>query len=149
MQDDGPAPREGEVLGPDEATPGNAIGDNYIALISQYTERPDLLIGELEKHDPGFVKRMNEQAEQRASQMSNARFWFGGFQAYSGLGVSVLAAFVVLGLLSYAVVKGTAGFWLIVALAVFYAVTQGGPSGFVELCRGIAAFFSKDSSRPD
>lgn len=149
MRDEDSEPKEGEVLGPTQASPEAPIGDNYIALISQYTERPDLLIGELEKHDPGFTKRMNEQAEQRATRMSNARFWFGGVQAYLGLGVSVLAALVTLGLVAYAVVYGQPTFWLIISLAVFYAITQGGPSGFEELCRGVAAFFRKDGNRPD
>lgn len=149
MNDENDSAQDGEVLGPEIDRPDGPIGDNYIALISQYTERPDLLIGELERHDPGFVKRMNEQAEIRAARMSDARFWFGGIQAYSGLGVSIAAALVVLGLLSYAVIKGSAGFWLVIALAVFYAISQGGPSGFVELCRGVAAFFKKDGSKPD
>lgn len=137
------------MLGPAGDQPEGPLGDNYIALISQYTERPDLLIGELEKHDPGFVKRMNEKTAEHSERMSNARFWFGGIQAYFGLVVSVIAAFTVLGLLAYSVIHDSAGFWLIIALAVFYAVSQGGPSGFVELCRGVAAFFRKDGNKPN
>ena len=149
MSAEAPDPKDGEVLGPNTETPQSQVGDSYIALISQYTERPDLLIGELEKHDPGFIRRMNEQAEQRNIKMSNVRFRFGGIQAYAGLTVSIIAASTVLGILAFAVVQNTAGFWLIVGLAVFYAVSQGGPSGFVELCRGVAAFFRKDSNDPD
>ena len=90
--------KTGEVMGPelggDDSGP---VGDNYIALISQYTERPDLLIDALERNDPGFVKRMNGKAEARSEKMAGARFWFGGIQAYSGLIVSIAAAAIVLG----------------------------------------------------
>ena len=143
-------PREGEVLEP-EAPQGaqpSPDGDNYIALISQYTERPDLLINTLEQHDPGFVARMNKKAEDRADRMATAKFWFGGIQAYAGLAVSVIAALVLLGLVVYAVINGHYGFWFLIGAAVFYAITQGGPSGFAELCRGVASFFGKNSSRP-
>lgn len=142
-------PQNGELLGPEQQSPDSSVGDNYIALISQYTERPDLLLQTLEKHDPGFIKRMNEKVEKRSERMSNAKFWFGGVQAYSGLAVAVIAALVVLSLLGYSVVNGLASFWLIIALSIFYAISQGGPSGFLELCRGIADFFRKDNSKPD
>ena len=136
-------------MGPEEAQSDGQMGDSYIALISQYTERPDLLIGELEKHDPGFVKRMNQKTAEHSDRMANARFWFGGIQAYAGLAVSIIAALTVLALLAYSIINANAGFWLIVGMAVFYAISQGGPSGFVELCRGVAAFFKKDGSKPD
>lgn len=143
-------PRDGEVIGPDGPQIANPTdGDNYIALIAQYTERPDLLISTLERHDPGFIKRMNDKSEQRSEAMSDARFRFGGIQAYSGLAVSVCAAISLLAMLAYAVISESADFWLIMGIAVFYAITQGGPSGFVELCKGVAGFFTKDGSNPD
>lgn len=116
------------------------VGDNYIALISQYTERPDLLISVLEEHDPGFIKRMNRKSEENSERMSRARFRFGAIQAYSGLILSVLAGLTMLGLVGWVIVFGdkTNPFWVIMALLVFYAVSQGGPSGFLELVRGVA-----------
>ncbi|WP_156783363.1 hypothetical protein [Roseovarius nubinhibens] len=141
-------PSTGEVLGPEQASDG-PVGDNYIALISQYTERPDLLLETLEKNDPGFIKRMNAKAEERSERMSEARFRFGGIQAYSSLAVSVIAALVLLGLTVYMVVNEIASFWAIIALIVFYAVSQSGPSGFFELCRGIADFFRRNDRKPD
>lgn len=134
-------PQSGEILGPQDESPNNPVGDNYIALISQYTERPDLLIDTLEKHDPGFVVRMNKKAEESADRMRLARFWFGGVQAYAGLAVSVIAALTILGLVAFMVITSKASFWTIIALVVFYAISQGGPSGFMEMCRGVADFF--------
>lgn len=141
--------KSGDVLGPDDKRNDSSVGDNYIALISQYTERPDLLIETLERHDPGFVRRMNEKAEARSDKMNNARFLFGGFQAYSGLAVSIIAAITMLGLVSYMVIAGQASFWIIIALIAFYAVSQGGPSGFLELCRGIADLFRRHTKKDD
>lgn len=142
-------PKSGEVLEPHDPDLDNPVGDNYIALISQYTERPDLLIDALERHDPGFVKLMNLKAAQNSERMSNARYWFGGIQAYTGLVVSVIAALTVVGLLAFAVINGTAAFPLILGLVLFYAVSQGGPSGFLELCRGIADFIRRKSDPKD
>lgn len=72
--DGGHGPKDGEILGPEgpQGAQQSPEGDNYIALISQYTERPDLLIDTLEKHDPGFIARMNKKAEDRADRMADA-----------------------------------------------------------------------------
>ena len=140
-------PKTGEVLDREPAAANGAVGDNYIALISQYTERPDLLIDALERHDPGFIKKMNEIAAARADRMSGAKFWFGGVQAYAGLFVSVAAAAVLLASIVFMVVNGKIEFWSVIALAVFSAVTQRGPSGFVELCKGIADYFRQPPNK--
>lgn len=141
--------KSGEILEPEDRPNGGLAGDNYIALISQYTERPDLLIETLEKHDPGFVKRMNQKAEARSDTMHEARFRFGRAQAYSGLVVSIIAALGILGLTAYMVVTGQASFWIIIALIAFFAVSQGGPSGFLELCRGIADLLRSHSKKDE
>jgi hypothetical protein len=134
-------PKDGDVLGPEAPEPDAKFGDNYIALISQYTDRPDLLIDALERHDPGFVKEMNANSKKRSERTAEAQFYFGRNQAYAGLAVSVVAAIIILGILAFAVIEGTAGFGIIVALALFYAVTQGGPSGFMALIRAAAGYF--------
>ncbi|MBD0866085.1 MAG: hypothetical protein GDA36_11055 [Rhodobacteraceae bacterium] len=132
--------RSGEIVEPISGTSDSPVGDNYIiAQFSQYTERPDLLIEAIEKCDPGFVQRMNKRAEQRSDRMARPRFRFGLVQAYSGLFISVAAAVVVLGLLVYQFVfSEQIGFWPIIALVIFYAVSQGGRSGFAELIKGMA-----------
>lgn len=105
----------------------------YLALVSNYTDRPDLLIAEIERHDPGFVRRMNANAEMNAQQQRASRFRFGQFQAYVSAGLAVIAALSVLtigGLLAW---KGSAGFGSLLGLAILYAVTQGGSSGFAKV----------------
>lgn len=138
------------MLGPD-ANQGTTQppGDNYIAMIAQYTERPDLLIDALERNDPGFVKRMNSKTEKRSERMADAKFWFGGVQAYVGLAVSAIAALSTLGFIGYAIYTATAGFWLIIGLAAFYAMSQGGPSGFITIGKGIADLLRKGKSGDD
>ncbi|SFD16932.1 hypothetical protein [Salipiger profundus] len=148
-QPDGSAEhQQGEVLDPEvlNGLSGNDEQAGYIqnilALVDNYSDRPDLLIAEIEKHDPGFVKRMNEASERDSEELRKSRFKFGRFQAYVGVGISVLAAIAVLAAVVLAVINA-AGFGTIIALAVLYAVTQGGTRGFrkiidsvVDLVRG-------------
>ena len=143
LNDDAPEGQEGEVLPPlDEALEDPSLRQTFLALVSNYTDRPDLLIAEIEKHDPGFVKRMNEASEEHAKEERESRFKFGRFQAYAGVGLSVVAAIAVLGILGLAVFKGT-GFWVIVGLALFYAVTQGGSVGFSRLIDAVSHLVSR------
>jgi hypothetical protein len=58
------------------------------------------------------------------------------------VGLSVVAAIAVLGILGLAVFKGT-GFWVIVGLALFYAVTQGGSVGFSRLIDAVSHLVSR------
>ena len=120
---------------------------NFLAVISQYTERPDLLIDTLEKHDPGFVKRMNAAAQNRAEKSSAARFRFGQIQAYVGLGIASIASLLVIGALFFMIFLGHTSILAILGLAVFFAVTQGGASGFMTIIRSIATMVGKGSSK--
>ncbi|MEM6589271.1 MAG: hypothetical protein AAF641_12550 [Pseudomonadota bacterium] len=144
--------KSGEILQEDEAEqsapPGS--GDSYIALlISQYTERPDLLIDAMEHHSPGFVKKFNEKAQERADNSADARFRFGQIQAYTGLGVSVVAAFATLGMAVYAIVYRDDVLLSLLALGLFYAITQGGRTGFSDLTRAIAHWIGSKSEKDD
>jgi hypothetical protein len=127
----------GDVLPPEpDGESDVALHNSYLALVSNYTDRPDLLIAEIEKHDPGFVKRMNEATEHNAKQLREARFHFGKRQAYVALAVSTIAAIALLSLVGVSVWKGQ-GFWQILALGLFYAITQGGSSGFARIIEAI------------
>lgn len=133
---------EPEVL---ERLEGERDGEGIqtlVALVSQYTERPDLFLSEIEKHDPGFIARMNKAVEEHATQFRAGRYKFGQFQAYASLIVAVLAALIVLGTIIYAVSLG-AGFFTILALVICYAVTQGGSRGFGRIVDGLVNLIAK------
>jgi len=132
-----------EEYGPDQDSATNL----YLAQVSNYTDRPDLFIAEIEKHDPGFIKRMNAASEENATTQRNERFSFGKRQAYSGLVISVIAAVSLLLIVAIAVWKGQ-GFWNIIALALLYAITQGGTSGFSRLIEGIQQML-QGKTKPD
>lgn len=136
-------PKEPEVLPPDhDAGPhGTAIYAEIVAQINKYTDRPDLFLETLERHDPGFIRRMNSEAETFSKKGRTARFNFGRFQAYTALFVSVAAALVCLGALVYMIEKNIFSFWNIIGLAIFYAITQGGTRGFVSLVEGVRKWF--------
>ena len=129
--------RSGEVLGPKTDKP-DPDKTNLIALISNYTDRPDLLLAEIEKHDPGFTKRMDAASESRATRTETARFFFGKRQAYSALCLSLIAALAVLFVLYVLVSSGQASFWTLLGIGVMYAITQGGALGFNKLIDSIS-----------
>lgn len=70
-----------EVLPParDDATsvPGNIYAD-IAAQINQYTDRPDLFLEAIERHDPGFIKGMNDEAREFSRKNRLSRFYFAG-----------------------------------------------------------------------
>ena len=140
VTEDGP-PEHGEVLPPEDAGDDDSGRDtlNILALVRNYTNRPDLFLSEVEKHDPGFIKQINRSSAAHSARLREGKFNFGKWQAYTSLGIRVFAAVVVLVILAYAVIAGSAGFFTIIALAIFYAVTQSGMSGF----SGIASALSK------
>jgi len=148
--DEGP-PRDGEVLPPGvDPADGAALSQTFLALVSNYTDRPDLFIAEIEKHDPGFVKRMNDASERDAKELRDARFRFGKVQAYTGMIVAVVAAAGVLAILAMAVwMKSGAG--TIIALGVIYAITQGGSVGFSKLVDSVSRWLHqrKESDKKD
>lgn len=150
----GPSPPlNGEIIPQDDSLNGgggevdSVLNQTLIALVSNYTDRPDLLIGEIEKHDPGFVKRMNAAAEANAEEQRAARFKFGKRQAYTGLIVSVVAALVVLAGFILAI-WFESGLSVILGIVAMYAVTQGGPGGFARMIEVISGYFTKDKADP-
>lgn len=135
-------PIEGEVVPESAPTPPSGEA-NWLALVSNYTERPDLFLAEVEKHDPGFTARMNKDAQERAQRTESARFAFSKFQAYSAVLVSIGAAGALLYILFKVIESNKAGFWTILGLAIFYAITQGGLTGFERIAHAVARIFDK------
>ena len=126
-----------EDIGSDAAGP---IGVNIQALVQNYTNRPDLLIAEIEKHDPGFVSRMNESSLAHSGRQRQDKLTFAKLQAYTALLLQVAAGLALLASMSYAVISEHGGLlWTAIGLALFYGVAQSGSSGFSK----IAASFEK------
>ena len=132
----------GEVLPPrSEDESGDA--KNILTLIHSYTDRPDLLLSEIEKHNPGFTKDVCRSAIRHEEQLREGRFRFGKYQAYVSLVVSVLAAASLLAFFGYALINGQLSFLGIIGIALFYAITQGGSHGFNQLVDAFADLISK------
>lgn len=91
----------------------------------------------MERHDPGFIKRMNTDAEEFSKKNRSARFRFGQWQAYCALALSVAAGLAVLYCVYLLIESKQAGFWTFIGLALLYAVSQGGTRGFLSLIDGI------------
>ena len=150
LNGDAESPKIGEVLPPDRE-PGGTDGflaPSILALISNYTDRPDLFLAEVEKHAPGFTKRMNASAERHSEQLRQGKYDFGKRQAYVALSVSALSAGAILFILGLAVWKAQ-GFWAIIGLAAFYAVTQGGSFGFSQIIEACAALIGRVRGNSD
>ena len=90
-------PKEGEVLPPkdDEEHEAGSGELNILALIENYTNRPDLFLSEVEKFDPGFTKRFNESAHAHSEQLRNGKYRFGKWQAYTSLGLQSLSIIII------------------------------------------------------
>lgn len=148
MQDDKNNDSNPEILPPEDSGDNNhstEIPTNILlAQISNYTNRPDLFLETIEKHDPGFIKRMNEDAEEFSKTTRKSMFNFGRLQAYTGLAVSFIAAVTLLGLTFAAVFFNNIGFFQTISLAIFFAITQSGTKGFGAIASQIAKITNKN-----
>jgi hypothetical protein len=108
------------VLPPGGRRTSSDVGSTTIveiaAQLNHFTDRPDLFLETIEKHDPGFIKKMNAQAESFSRTSRDARFRFGQAQAYAALGVSVIGALATLSAVMYLIATNQAGFWSLVGL---------------------------------
>lgn len=116
------------------------------ALISQYTERPDLFLETMEKHDPGFIKRINKNAEGHSKKLEKSQFNFGRVQAYSTLFIQVAAALWLLYTFN-AVVTSSAGFLSLLAIIIFFAISQSGLDSFIEIAKGVGRLIERIKSK--
>lgn len=126
---------------------GPSIRAEILASIQNYTDRPDLMLEVLEKHDPGFIKSMNEEMREIEQKFRNEKMTFGKYQAYAALFISAISALGVLFALIYSVTTGISGFTTIIALAIFYAVSQGGTKGFLAIIDGFRKLLRKWSDK--
>lgn len=110
--------------------------------ISNYTNRPDLLLKALEEYSPGAVKEIHELTVKNIKEQQQARFIFGVRRAYTSLVLQAVAAVASLGLAFFSVFKGV-GFWGILGAAILYAVTQGGITGFGKIIDAVSTAIGK------
>lgn len=149
QQDDGEKGSRPEIIPPEAEAPqaGEVDFSDFnsltLAQISNYTDRPDLLIETLETHDPGFVQRMNAESEEFARRNRDSMFNFGRFQAYAGTVLSIIAALVTLGLIAWVVATSVFTWQVGLFFIVFYAVTQGGSSGFAVVIESMKSLFGR------
>lgn len=89
---------------------------------------------------------MNKEMKDFALKKRESMFNFGRRQAYSALSLSMFAALVVLFLIGWVVIKGVMSWPIGIFFIVFYAVTQGGPSGFAKIIDMVKRPVSKDQA---
>lgn len=131
----------GDIIPPGQkSSPGSVtqIYADIAAQITQYTDRPDLFLEAIERHDPGFIKSINDEAREFSRKFRRSRFRFGRFQAYSALLMALCAAGLVLYIIYDLSQRGLLTFWALLGLGIFYAITQSGASGFVKIASQIA-----------
>ena len=144
-------PRQGEIIFPEQVEDDDLSREipSILTLVKDYTDRPDLFLAEVERHDPGFIKRMNKSATVHSERLRQGKFKFGERRAYTSLGIQALAALTVFGLLAYLVVTDTGGFWKYIDLIIFYAVAQSGMSGFSRVVSAISGAIGRRRSNDE
>ena len=135
-----------QIIPPDEAASSaatSAATQILLAEVKNYTDRPDLFLEMIERHDPGFIKRLNADAEDHAGKLRHGTFNFGRFQAYTVLFVQVVLSFVTIGVLAMAVIYGQAGASTIISLGIVLAIILSGPSGFGAIAETIERWLTR------
>ena len=128
--------------------PGTDDADNptriLLAEVKNYTDRPDLFLETIERHDAGFIKRFNCDAEAHAKKLRASTFNFGRFQAYAVLLVQILLSFAVIAVLALAVIYNQAGSGTIISLGIVLAIILSGPSGFSNIARFLERWLGRN-----
>jgi hypothetical protein len=138
-ENDGEEPR---LLPPTDAATSSAT-QILLAEVRNYTDRPDLFLETIETHDPGFIKRLNADAEKHAEKLRTSTFNFGRFQAYAVLFVQVVLSFATISVLAVAVIYNQAGATTIISLGVVLAIILSGPSGFGAIAQTIERWLTR------
>lgn len=138
-----------EVLSPVKETPPFNVFADITAQISQYTDRPDLLLEVIEKHDPGFVASINKDAAEFSKKTRDTRFNFGKHQAYGSLAVQVIAALALIGAVFFLIHTNNFNFSNALGIAIIYAVSQGGIRGFLKIISGVTDAIGKGKTEGD
>jgi len=139
----GENPEEGQVVDPAEVSSDSDIKQHILAQINQFSERPDLFLETIEKHSPGFIKALVEDFKTVEKRDNDARYKFGKFQAYIGLIIQGLSGLVGLFGFIALIFTNQFGFGSAVGVTLFFAVSQGGVSGFQRIAEAFANILNK------
>lgn len=142
-------PENVELLTERQSEDKDSINLQIYNQFASYTEHPEKLLAVLEEHDPGFIKTLNEKTLEGFSEDKKDRQLFAKRQAYVSLGVGVFSVVAIFALAFYMVANGNLGFFSIIALAIFYAITQSGIDGFIEIAKGVAKVILKRTDDKD
>ncbi len=138
--------RKNDIL-PSQADMPLVGGDLTIqALIQHFPDDPQKTLDALEKHDPGFTKRMIKKSQVFHDKGREVRFAFGKRQAYSGLAVRIIAALLLFGALFYVIYLDRSPFWCL-GLIIFFAVSQGGPGDWSRIIASVFKTKKKPSKK--
>lgn len=141
---------EQDIIAPSASADGRlppALYAEIIAQINQYTERPDLLIDAIERHDPGFVKQLNKEGREFSRRERNSRFHFARIQAYASLILHWITTVFILVIALLAVIKGYASLPVLVGIAILFAVNRAGVSGAMKIVDQISTVIGRGSKQ--
>jgi len=91
---------------------------------------------------------MNAAADEGAARARKERFAFGRYQAYIALMVAAVSALALIAAVFALIFTGQFSFWAVIGLAVFYAITQAGPKGFLAILDGVRKMFHSRNEPP-
>lgn len=135
--------KSSEIISPRGDMAENAT-QILLAEVKNYTDRPDLFLETIERHDPGFIKRFNQDAEAHAKKLQGSTFNFGRFQAYTVLLVQVVLSLATIAILGLAVIYNQAGSGTIISLGVVLAIILSGPSGFSNIAKVLERWLGRN-----
>ena len=121
-----------------------------IVQINDFTQNPDLFIETLEKHDPGFIKKVNSITIENAKQDQDFRNKFGKFQAWISLFIASTMAYLSFGILIILIMVHQFNLLNCIGVGFIYAVTQGKSRAFylvIEKAFALIESYFKDKKK--
>ncbi|XDZ65121.1 hypothetical protein AB8880_09310 [Alphaproteobacteria bacterium LSUCC0684] len=126
--------------------PAQSVRDIYVNtqnILAQYQERSDLLIEALEKHDPGFVQRMNKMTEEKTARSHESILRFHERQAYVIIVLSVVGVVFLLGLFAVLALQGNIDFTVGLLIIILISVIQSGPGGLMAIASAVVRLIDR------
>lgn len=122
------------------------------ALIQNFSDGTADTLEAIEKHDPGFIKRYVRQIETFAKKSHEERESFAKFQAYGNWFLKIIAAIFIFYMVWYVItleLGAWANFSTLIALVIFYSITQGGSAVWRRIAEALANRINPKHMPPD